>query len=692
MTPEEFQSDLTVRPEVIGTPSLLVHFLQNTSSQRALMQANAIVQAEVISGCECARIQTGFETKYGKYQFDASSRDQDIQILAVIPKFEINIKNDQVRNNPTITVIYLGSDDNRIGYFDVNSYTLLHKGFGYINKKMNQFQLQPGDFVPKDVKFITAPNHDDRIYNLGTQANVCYLPMWDTTDDAFVISKSLAKKCDHTVIDEVIINIKPESMPLNLYGDDQNYRCMPDIGEKVRDDGIIMAFRQKNEQSFLTDLTAKALCRPEYLHDDIFKTMGGAEIIDIQVFTNNRIYPNLDAVGPFGQLVHYQDQHNKYYAKIIDEYERLKKEGYKCRPEFTNLVTKCKGWCYTRGNGRTMILMDKKEPIDFIRVKVTYAYTQHVSIGSKLTGLDGSKGVVSAIWEDEDMPVGPNGVRADMLITGESPFNRLNSGQLTEQFINYASEVVAGRIAMKQIPEKDAYKYAIDYIREIRPVYADYIEQNLTTPELKEEFVEAIKENGFYFVIPSFSKAITPDMFLRIAKKYGVDQGHFTYNRVNPDGTKTKITTKCKGIVGGKYIYLLGKRPIDQLSVVEFGHVNQFMTPKKPNSKLVKAECIHGQTPMRYGEDEVANLTSIIGATPTARLTGLYSNSPTALRKLHNCLLTNPHPSALLNIGMSTKEIIETSSNIAMFKHLFAEIGYELKEQVVEVEEKANAN
>ena len=683
MDSKEFQSDLTVRPEVIGTPSLLVHFLERTSSQRALMQANAIVQAEVLSGCQCSKIQTGFETKYGKYQFDASERDQDVQILEVIPKFKINVRNGQIRTNPTLTVVYIGSDDGKIGYFNVDSYTELHSGFGYINNKMNQWHLQAGDFVPKDTKFISAPNHDDRIYNIGTMANTAYMPMWDTTDDAFIISESLAKRCEHTVIDSVVININPDNIPLNLYGDDCEYRSFPDIGDVVRDDGIIMGFRQRNESTFLTDLTSRALGEPNHLHDDIFKAPPGAQVIDVQIFTNQKVYPSLDD-PQYQQLMQYQDQHNEYYAAIIDLYERLKKEGHKCRPEFANLVTKCKGLCYYRG-GKQYILMDKKEPIDFIRLKITYAYQQSISKGFKLTGGEGSKGVVSAIWKDEDMPVGPNGIRADIIITAESPFNRLNSGQLTEQFINFCSEVVAGNVAMGKVPDNKAFEYVLDYINDIRPVYAKFIREQINTDDLKEEFVDAVKNDGIFLIIPSFCESITVDLYTKLSKKYGVDRGHFTYFTYDENGNRKQVTTKCEGIVGGRYLYLLGKRPIDQLNVVEFGYINQFMTPMKPNSKLAKAQCLHGQTPMRYGEDEVANLTSVIGAEATARITGIYSNSPVAIGKLNQCLLTHPNPTALPNIGMTTKEVIETSSNIAMFKHQFAETGFILKEVEVEV-------
>ncbi len=384
MDAKRFQSDLTVRPEVQGSPSLLVHFLEKTSSQRALMQSSAITQAEIVSGCECARLQTGFETKYGRYQFNNSTRDQDIQILAVVPKFDITIHNDEIRNNPMLTVIYLGSDDGRIGYFNVESYTELHSGFGYKNELSNQWRLQEGDYIPKETQFTSAPNHEDDIYKLGVMSNTCYIPMWDTTDDAFVVSESLVKKCQHTIIDTAVINIRPDSVPLNLYGEGDAYKVFPEIGDVIRDDGLLMGFRQKHESTFLTDLTAKALSTPEHLHDDLIKAPPGAEIIDIQIFTNQKVYSKLTE-PQYVQLMQYQDQHNRYYAKVIDVYEKLKAENHKFGPEFINLITKYKGWCYFKG-GKQFILTDKKEPIEFIRVKITYSYQESIGIGSKLTG------------------------------------------------------------------------------------------------------------------------------------------------------------------------------------------------------------------------------------------------------------------------------------------------------------------
>ena len=109
------------------------------------------------------------------------------------------------------------------------------------------------------------------------------------------------------------------------------------------------------------------------------------------------------------------------------------------------------------------------------------------------------------------------------------------------------------------------------------------------------------------------------------------------------------------------------------------------MEAMKPNRRSAKAQCLHGQTPQKYGEDEVANITAIAGPMASERLIGLYSNSSVAGNTLAEKLLSVEHPSALGNIGMTTKEIVETSSNVGLMKHMLFEIGYELKDAEIPV-------
>ena len=688
MNREKFISDLSVHPAMVGTPALISPMLQFISSQRGLMLSSNAPQMMVVDGCQTAKIQSGYETKIGKYEFDRSTRDQDVQIVAVVPKFRVNAGMQKIKNNPSLTVIYIGADDGKVGYFEVDSYTALYSGFGYINKQMNFDQLQEGRLVNKETKFVTSPNHENGLYKMGVNAKVAYLPLWATTEDAFVISKSLQKRLSHTVIDSVTIDVRIDDIPLNLYGGEDEYKTFPEIGEQVREDGILIGFRKRNKSSFLTDMTDEKLRTAEEFHDDLYRAQAGATIIDVEIFTNHKKYLELCADTAYVQLMQYQDQYRAYWAAIVDTYEQMVQEGREVTPAFNTLVTSCKGWCYTK-DGKSMFLMNKKEPVDFIRIKITYAYQREVNKGYKLVGNAGNKGVISDILDDEDMPTMEDGTRADILITGASPFNRLNGGQYYEQYINYVSDVVVRNLWTKKWNSiEEQYAYILDYLHEVRPIFAEYVREK--TKGYEDDFVDSCKQHGIYMVIPPFCDSIHPEMIDRLAKKYGIRRTPITYCAKDGKGGKKTIKTCTEALCGDLYIHLLGKIPIDQLNCIEFGYQSQFLSPIKPNSKTLKAQHMFGQTPIRYGEDETAILTMCCGAMTTVRLLCTYSNSPSAIERLQRLLLTAPKPSAIYDLGMSTEEMIDGASNIGIFKHQLAAVGFEIEE--VEEEENAGNN
>ena len=642
-----------------------------------MLSSNA-PQMMVVDGCQTAKIQSGYETKIGRYEFDKSSRDQDVQVVAVIPKFSVNAGMQKIKSTPSLTVIYIGCDDGKVGYFDVEGYTALYSGFGYINKQMNYDQLQEGRLIDKDTKFVTSPNHEDGLYKMGVNAKVAYLPLWATTEDAFVISKSLQKRLSHMVIDSVTIDVKIDDIPLNLYGGDDEYKTFPDIGEQVREDGVLIGFRKRNKSSFLTDMTDDKLRVGEEFHDDLYRAEAGATVIDVEIFTNHKKYMELSSDTAYAQLMQYQDQYQSYWAAIIDVYTQMEREGREITPAFNTLVTSCKGWCYNRG-GKSMFLMNKKEPVDFVRVKITYAYQREVDRGYKLVGNAGNKGVISDIWEDQDMPTMEDGTRADILITGASPFNRLNGGQYYEQYINYVSDVVVRNLWTKQWNSiEEQYEYILDYLKEVRPIFAEYVREK--TKGYEDDYVDSCKQHGIYMIIPPFCDSINPDMIDRLTKKYGIRRTPVTYNIADGHGGKKQVKTCTEALCGDLYIHLLGKIPIDQLNCIEFGYQSQFLSPIKPNSKTLKAQSMFGQTPIRYGEDETAILTMCCGAENAVRLLCTYSNSPAAIDRLQHLLLTADRPSGIYDLGMTTKEMVDGASNIGIFKHQLAAVGFEIEE------------
>jgi len=675
MDKNEFNSDLNAPVDVLGIPAFLSPMLHKISTQRATMFSAHASQAMVIDGAETPRISTGLEIKVGEYELNQSSRDQDIQIKEIIPKFRGNSGRGLAIHNPIITVVYLGCDDNKIGYVDIPMYTELGDGFGYINKRLNRHLLVKDSFVEKDTKFISAPNHDGELYNLGVNATVCYIPDWNVSEDAFVISDRLRDKLAHTVINTITLSLKADDIPLNLYGSADDYKVFPDLGETVRDDGCVIALRNHNSSSLLSDVTAESLRTLEPLHDEMHVAPPGAEIIDIQVFTNQRKYPKLLKDDLYAQIMQYQQQHQAYYESIVNLYNEYLKLGHKFSSEFTNLVTRCTMLCYNKA-GKQMLLMNKKEPVDYINLKITWAIPRNVDKGFKISDRGGAKGVISDIRKLEDMPITADGIVADILISGESPFNRLNDGQYTEQFINYVSEVVTTRIRTSTASVEDQYNYLLKYIELVRPIYAKFIRQS--TENDKAGFVQTIKTDGIYFIIPPFCKNIVPATIKRIAEELDIRHQLITYATYDAQGNRIVHHIEEPGLIGSKYIYLLGKIPIDSVNCIEYGYVSQFGLPIKPGSKTVKTQSLIGSTPCRYGEDETMILCMSVDPEVVKRMYGIYATSSEAANEMQYALLTAKNPSDLDHINMATKDIINSDIAISLLKHQMAETGYEI--------------
>jgi hypothetical protein len=76
-------------------------------------------------------------------------------------------------------------------------------------------------------------------------------------------------------------------------------------------------------------------------------------------------------------------------------------------------------------------------------------------------------------------------------------------------------------------------------------------------------------------------------------------------------------------------------------------------------------------------------LTMSLGSETVARFIGTTANSPTAIQAMANELLTNPRPSQLGHIPMSTEEVVSTNVNVGIFTHMMGAIGYDVSENAI---------
>ena len=626
-------SDLLVRPEFLGLQMLMSPFMQNCSCQRSTMFGSHSAQAMVIDGADMPRVMTGFEKQVGQAEFTKCRLDQDIIVRRVIPKFNPSaFKDSPVDSIPSWTVIYSGMKDGLIHSMDVSTYTFLHDGFGYFNKMlcMDEDRLYPGNVIPAGTKLTTSPSHDEDRYTMGTNGNVVYMGEWGVTEDACIISRSLAERGTNTAILQTKLTIGIDDIPLDFYGDGENYKCFPGIGEQVRSDGVLIALRRNNESSFVSDMTPSRLRECELVHDELHKAPPGSKVIDVDVYINRDALKKMkdrdDSI--YKQFLDFHKAHEYYHNSILDAYQQLcTKDGEDLPygPEFNTLVVKSA--CLSNNRkfvSKSIKLYDSRDPVEFITIVITYAYKRKITLGSKITDRCGGKGVVSAIWEDENMPVDDHGVRADIIMTPASEINRMNPAQMYEQFWNRAGLNViriakqkwlnAGPDEQKNWMEdklfksnwKQIYNYILGFFKDFRPAYAKFIDECHTDDRLRMEFVAGCLEEGLY-LINGFRTPNTPEEILKVAEKYHVEKTPITYRVQNKETGEWKtVRSRNPMLIGSKYLMVLGKIPGSAISAVAVGHVSQHRTPIKPKSKHIKSQNVIGLTPQKFGRQFAA--------------------------------------------------------------------------------------
>jgi len=88
------------------------------------------------------------------------------------------------------------------------------------------------------------------------------------------------------------------------------------------------------------------------------------------------------------------------------------------------------------------------EPGVIRKLKIQVAQRRKLQVGDKLVGKHGNKGVVAAIWPEEDMPFLEDGTPVDIIMSSCSVISRMNTGQLLEAHLGAAGEALGKNYAV----------------------------------------------------------------------------------------------------------------------------------------------------------------------------------------------------------------------------------------------------
>ena len=96
---------------------------------------------------------------------------------------------------------------------------------------------------------------------------------------------------------------------------------------------------------------------------------------------------------------------------------------------------------FTRENG------DELAPGVNEMVRVFVAQKRKISVGDKMAGRHGNKGVISRILPEEDMPFLPDGTPLDIVLNPLGVPSRMNIGQILETHLGYAAKALGWHVA-----------------------------------------------------------------------------------------------------------------------------------------------------------------------------------------------------------------------------------------------------
>ncbi len=525
----------------------------HVSSPRLAMGLNVThSQGVPLNNPDKGLILTGMEKMMGDatHAYKASN---DLQILQVVNKKHGNIIMKTL-------IVYIDVDGN-VGAEIIVPYTSTDGKYGLLHRYNKD--LRPGKFFNKGDNFTTIPNVINDQYTQSVTLNVAFISPLNSNEDGIVISKRAQEKLEFSYIKKYIIEVNAKDILAQI----NNGSPLPDVGSKVREDGILCSKITTDPSFDLYEKMTKTLTEHNDLQDltslgmlNVLSKNGG-EVIDIFVISQTK-----NSTKPVGyhtihdQLEYYAELEIEFLQSIIRLHDKYIREGNVSK-HFTKITLDALGIVNGPKDNRT--LYAKKSKLPHFYIEVTVAFPTIPDIGGKVTSQFGSKGIVSNIVENsENIPEG-----VDIVIPVESVISRQNIGIMYHayfsKFISLCNDRVKeyiwknGGFSEESIAGGfDIIYRHIELLGEANAItMLDSIKSNY---EAKKILVETANKGDFRTILSFDFNDISAEKVIRIAEsEYAVPR-----ERVTIDG---KLSKYIIGVYKLDF-FLLGKSPDEMMN------------------------------------------------------------------------------------------------------------------------------
>lgn len=538
----------------IGSLSLASY----SSSSRSQMLVQHLVQALVPTNPEVPGVLTGYEHMFGYYSPSYKKTDTKLKIIKKICKYDDYV----------YTLLVYDPKKDQYDIIQRNEVKNMAESYGYKydNKVIDSYK--EGDTIPKNTMLYKSPCFDENEnFQYGVNAKVVYVVSQETIEDAVVVSESFAKKLSTTKVDTCDVPFNDNDIFLNLYGDNEEYKCFPDIGEKTKK-SIVCATRRKNK--IMDQLNMKnSNLKKIFPNDDVFQVLGNYTIVDIDIWCN-KPYDELPTLPAYKQINSYYKRLIDYYTEIYETFKELIDNNCNYSQELSRLYAKARDFL-----DPSCRYADEDKMFSNMIIEFTMAKTEKLRRGCKLCGRFGNKSVISKVLPDEEMGISEDGTIPDVRMDALGVLGRLNSGQCIEQELNWMAETVRERMK-EETSTKKQLSLLLKFIKLVNKKEYEKLVVYLETLKGKKDGNKKIKEfideilNDRIYIIQSPINCVSGDDLYKLYKEIQPKKSKLIYK----DEYGHEYKSEKEVIIADEYILRLKQEPITKFSVRSKSMIN----------------------------------------------------------------------------------------------------------------------
>ncbi len=372
--------------QVVSAATACIPFLENDDSNRALMGANMQRQAVPLLIPEAPLVGTGME--------HVAARDSGAAIISQyrgrvehVEAREIRVRRLEEKNGKDV--------ETELDVYKLSKFVRSNSGTCYNQKPI----IALGDIVDKQEILADGPSMENGEMALGRNPVVAFMT-WDgyNYEDAVIMSERLVKDDVYTSIH--IEEYESEARDTKL-GPEEITRDIPNVSDN--------ATKQLDDRGIV------------YI---------GAEVRDGDILVGKVTPKGVTELTAEERLLH---------AIFGEKAREVRDTSLRVPHGAGGIVLDVK--VFNREDG------DELSPGVNQLVRVYIVQKRKISVGDKMCGRHGNKGVISRILPEEDMPYLPDGTPVDVMLNPLGVPSRMNIGQVLEMHLGMASKSLGIRMA-----------------------------------------------------------------------------------------------------------------------------------------------------------------------------------------------------------------------------------------------------